>query len=109
MDAEARQQLLGEAAYGMGDADKRALGFLCVYLRVSAAGFGFKRPLQTQNGRRWTQMHADNAPDFDSAPERSDSGKADAGRIVSHSRKKAVRDSETQHYRFSPGISVRIW
>ena len=54
---------------------KTALGFICVHLRVSAAGFGFKRPLQTQNGRRWTQMHADNAAHFDSAPERFDCGK----------------------------------
>src|SRR5436190_24209081 len=54
---------------------KTALGFICVHLRVSAAGFGFKRPLQTQDGRRWTPMHADNAAHFDSAPERFDSGK----------------------------------
>ena len=55
MDAEARQKLSGEAAYGMGDVDKAALRF-CVHLRVSAAGFRFKRPLQTQ---KWPQMDAD--------------------------------------------------
>ena len=34
-----------------------ALRIICVHLRESAAKFRFKQPLQTLNGRRWTQMN----------------------------------------------------